>query len=150
MANTRKSTKQHIDEGTYREDRHGAKDCGPHLSKVPSPPDHLDAIAKKKWTELATVLVERKNLADEDLMSLEILCANYSIWYECYRCIKTEGIKKYVTERNPQTALALTNLNKITVIIKSLSASFGLSPTDRARLKLTSDDPEDDMKDFFE
>ena len=152
MSNPRKPKAQKIIEGTFRKDREPTPipDNVEHIKKIPRPPEYLTATAKAYWKKISKILIDRNVLTDGDLMGLEILCNSYAMYLECFQVIRKVGLKNYVEERNSQTALALTTLNKLSTAIKTWCGVFGLSPSDRAKMAIPEGkDEADPMEAFF-
>ena len=147
----RKPTGLHIVHGTFRKDRANQDEPKPELiSEVPRPPSHLNAAAKRKWKELAPVLVNSKLLSVLDLTALEMLCDSYGVFREAHDAIfhpvhprtgkrfrRTLG--QYLAGQNSQTTPELSAMNKARDAYKAFMTEFGLSPATRTKVSPLSD-----------
>ena len=99
-------------------------------------PDWLNDDAKEEWMRLAPTLTRLGLLTAQDTDSFAAYCQAYSRWMEAEKFINENGsIVKTPSgywQQVPQVSISLQNLR----IMMNLSARFGLTPSDRARLDL--------------
>jgi P27 family predicted phage terminase small subunit len=60
--------------------------------KLPTPPDHLDALGQKVFTTLARILTDADLLTVADIMPLEMLADSYSQWIAALALRKKAGV----------------------------------------------------------
>ncbi|MGF1579937.1 MAG: phage terminase small subunit P27 family [Gemmataceae bacterium] len=85
MPGQRKSTNQHVLQGTFRADRH-ALDCQGVPTEKPRCPSWLSKLGKRKWSELVDELYREglRGVLDADAL------ANYAhCWSELQGCLAT-------------------------------------------------------------
>ncbi len=123
----RKSIEEHILNGTYRKDRHGPIEPADLPAPFPSKPKSLPVSAGAVWDRLAAVL---NGVAKaRDVPTLEDLCR----WID-----RAERINVVLSAMDPAETgyvKALTGAAIATDKILQLSARFGISPADRAKLR---------------
>lgn len=130
-----KPTAEHVRDGTYQPCRHDDRADAHFPDGPPSMPDGLDPQAKWLW-KLVEDNVPHKVLSPADSAMLLYVCRWWSIWREYDRQID-EG------ENDPYKMMiqAATAGKKV---VEGL-AKFGLSPRDRATLKIPSGgEPQED------
>jgi P27 family predicted phage terminase small subunit len=122
--------------GTYRPDRHGGSEPPSEtLTKVPRAPSNLRSLARKLWRQIAKQLIAGERLATDDLQSLE----GYVIAYE--RALESEAVVA-VQGRTTKTSQGLgrhpelITAEKARAEMRVYEQKFGMSPADRARLRL--------------
>lgn len=129
------TTKHHMD-GTFRADRHTARlDSVGGLSPAKlTPPDVIGEEGKWLW-ELTIRNLPDGILRDQDAAKLEMMCVSW----ECYRKL----ISRMAIDDDPKLISKLKNLADL---IDKLGKQFGMSPLDRACLKV---EPETQATDPF-
>ncbi len=132
----RESTKVLQLRGTYRGDRHaGAEPTPDVLTKIPRPPKHLGDVARTIWRQTAKRLIAIEILTENDLGALEGYCVTYE------RAIAAEAMVAMLG-RMIQTAQGwkrhpeLITAEKARAEMRRYEQLFGMSPADRARLRL--------------
>ncbi len=115
----------------------------------PQCPVHLDAAARAEWKRLCGELDFMGILRSADQASLAVLCQAYSRWVRAEKAIAKDGIiiqaRTHGTKAHPGIKIA----NEAIQIIYKLSAAFGLTPSDRARIHAPSKTkPETDLDAF--
>lgn len=111
------------------------------LAAVPPAPDWLLPLAQERWHEVAPQLHGLAILTEVDLPALAAYCQAWAHWRDCEKWIAENG--RVATFRNdkgevthtqpaPQVSLAKSYLDQL----KKWGALFGLSPADRAGLKV--------------
>lgn len=114
----------------------------------PDPPAHLDDIARAAWDQLCDHLSTMRVLTRADAAALEIYCTVYSRWRSALESIEEHGTTidttiirmsdgreipnpKGCIKTNPAVTLAST----CEATLARLLAAFGLTPSDRSRVK---------------
>lgn len=137
----RKPTAAHVLESTYRHDRHGqGAEWVPEGQ--PSPPDWLSADARQFWDVIVPQLIAKgvATLADE--ASLIGLCDWWAQYLAASRALRA-------IDYADTSAYRL--LNQAAVAWKSfagIASKFGLTPSDRAALRLPLEQPSNSIEGF--
>ncbi|MGF9946072.1 phage terminase small subunit P27 family [Priestia megaterium] len=105
------------------------------MTKVPKPPSFLKAYAKKKYNEIAAILVELGKWKAGDDIALIALCSQYQRWIEAEKKIKENGDLCFTTETGyrqqiPEIAIANNAMKSMLSFIKE----FGLTPKERSKI----------------
>lgn len=128
--------------GTYRPDRDNKNTPKPEISgEVPAPPSYFDNTAKKEWKRLAPILHKLGLLTVADYAMFEAYCLSYGRMVQAqkdlkkakamtYEYINKAGAKNIV----PRPEIAM--IQKESIIIKTLCAEFGLTPSARTRMEV--------------
>lgn len=99
-------------------------------------PDWLSDEAKAEWQRLAPKLEMLGILTAHDTMSFAAYCQAYAKWKEAEIFMNENGTivrtGNGYWQQVPQVSISMQNLK----IMMALSARFGLTPADRARLDL--------------
>jgi len=120
--------------GQYRKDRHGDR-VDPQLTAgQPRMPRWLtDRGAKDMWRRIAPPLYKARIATQEDALALTALCEWWSEWRKAYRAMqRADG----VDERLAAQTMARRAWGEASELMKR----FGLTPVDRARIKVTDAD----------
>jgi phage terminase small subunit len=123
-------------EGSLRQDRHKGRAKNPKPTGVPTPPDWLDKVAVDHWWSVVTELVSLKVAAAIDSHALALLCDAWS-QYQRLRKMKPEDPIKH--------AYALNASRKSWIDIAS---RFGMTASDRTRIELDAETPEEAAEKF--
>lgn len=113
---------------------------------IPTRPEWLLPEAKREWSRIVPELARLGLLAKIDRALISAYCQCWARYVEAQRDIDEHG-STFVTDKGyegprPSMAIARQMLEKLTV----LSAKFGFSPSDRARIRV----PEPEVEDPFE
>lgn len=158
----RKPTHLHMIHGTYRADRANSNEPVVDPSTgAPNAPTHLNKYGKRKWSELAPLLVGGRIMTDLDWTSLEILCEVYGQYreaqYAVYHYTDEDGrrrkrtLAEYMEGRTAQTQTEYGAMKNAIATYKSLMEQFGLSPASRSRVSTVEQDtPADPMTELLE
>lgn len=128
--------------GTYRPDRHGAPEGDVTVSvvsRVPRPPAHLSALAKKEWRTMAKRLHKIGILTVHDLPTLEAYCVARARAIEAETVVQAEGrtiVTLQGTKRHPE----LLTAERSWADCRKYEALFGMSPSARRTLGITEDE----------
>ena len=114
-------------------DRHG-KDIAPELVDL-DPPDYLDLDALAIWHRLAPSLAERGVLTAWDVDTFAVFVTSVVVYSRAIRQVNERGIlvkQRTSHVKNPALQIARDSAGTIA----SFAARFGLTPADRAKLRL--------------
>ncbi|MGG3157146.1 phage terminase small subunit P27 family [Priestia megaterium] len=105
------------------------------MTEVPKPPSFLKSYAKKKYNEIATILVELGKWKAGDDIALIALCSQYQRWIEAEKLIKQNNDLCFTTDTGyrqqiPEIAIANNAMKSMLSFIKE----FGLTPKERAKI----------------
>ena len=115
-----------------------------YTAGAPRMPAWLRPAAKRVWKATIPELVKAGTITRVDVAVLAAYCQSFAAWVHCEdrlwktggpTLIKTEG-KKKSTYQNP----AVFNVHKYRDATMKLAEKIGLTPTDRARVKLAGVD----------
>lgn len=134
----RAPTAQKIARGTHRKDRDGDPKAEPQPEKIeaPKPPAHLGRVGKAKWQDLAPRLARIGLLTENDLEALALLCESFDEKATCEETLEEDG--EYSVLENGYVAAhpAIARLDRCIRRIRQLMAAFGMTPSDRAGMKV--------------
>jgi len=127
----RKPIEQKIAEGTYRRDRDGPIDCAVTTEGEPVAPDWLAGEALEFWSLITPQLVKGRVAGKCDSSALAMLCWWYAEFLKLIRTV--DETRKAGKTPSPAQYVALgVTCDKW----DKLASKFGLSPADRAKLKI--------------
>jgi P27 family predicted phage terminase small subunit len=121
----------------------------------PSPPKHLDAIARKEWRRMSVVLEKLGLLTVVDGAAFACYCAAYSRWVQAEQEIQAWNSKSppplmtycFETPNGFMQQIPVVGIaNQAMKEIRALCAEFGMTPSARSRMTITPDDEDDDME----
>jgi P27 family predicted phage terminase small subunit len=109
----------------------------PVPSRTPSPPDHLGNRAQEVWRELGKMLLDAGLFTQVDQYALGMFCAAAGRWMEAETLLQEAGPVLISDEtgnlyQNPYLHVA----NRAWGQMRQMFGEFGLSPAERARLKV--------------
>lgn len=123
-------------------DAHG-RDVAPPLELL-DPPSYLDGSAVAVWHRLAPSLVERGVLTAWDTDTFAVFCTAVAHHARAAAYVNERGVlvkQRSSSVKNPALQVVRDNAT----VIATYAARFGLTPADRARLRLEeADDGLDD------
>ena len=123
MGRNRKPIGCHLADGTFRADRHASRlGSEPIADGDPVRPRGLDPTAKKLWDAVVPELVAMGVVAKIDSTMLAEMCR----WYSRYR--QTASMPNADYRQTVLTVMAWKSFSQ-------LAGKFGLTPSDRAKLK---------------
>ena len=133
-----KPTTQHKRDGTYRADRHGRRaDAVIGKTELPTPPEHLKADAVAMWYEVCESLPPEV-LVRLDMYQLTGMCE----WWQQWR-----DLQKAIDSCNDVLDPTYFKLNQMCAIVwkhfAAASSRFGMTPTDRAKIKIAEKEKDD-------
>lgn len=86
-----KATILHLAQNTYRKDRANPNEPIPE-TKIPSPPDFLNADALQEWGRMSEKLYQLGMLAEIDRGIFAAYCQAFGRWAEAERMIREKGM----------------------------------------------------------
>lgn len=111
--------------------------------RTPSVPSWLGDDAREIWKSYARQLWEIDLLTDIDVDALAALCESTALYREAVRAIARNGAVE-VTDKGYYYASPWVNIrNQALGQMKQLWAVFGMTPSDRSRLNVGSDEAEE-------
>lgn len=135
-----KSIAQHRADGTYREDRHGERAAiEDALDGKLERPKHLDGEAKKHWDLVVAQLKDASIAKAIDQVSLLAMCEAWALYRKCYPLLMDNPFDK---DLRITTYTALDRWNYF-------AQRFGLTPADRSKLKVESEEEAVDPFEHF-
>jgi P27 family predicted phage terminase small subunit len=126
----RKPTELKLLHGTHREDRDGPLGSAVRLEGVPAMPGHLNDDAKAFWSAVVPGLVATRVAAACDAPVLGEMC----VWWEVYRRF-SDHLQDTGAEEDGALR-AMVNAKMAWKEFDRIAARFGLTPSDRARLRV--------------
>ena len=117
----------------------------PPRTRIPTPPRNMGKHGRREWRRIAKILIELGVLTDLDMTLFTAYCHTFHEYYVAQLEVTKLGtIMKYkrtgAIYQNPYLAVKRQALKEM----KDLSAKFGLSPADRARILSGTKDDNDD------
>jgi len=135
--------------GTARPHRMNPAEPQPSVA-VPHPPEHLDAEAAAKFTDMATLLARHGVMTELDAGALARYVVIWRRWLEAEAEVKRRGpVVKTVGGniiQNPFLAVA----NKCLAQMGQIESEFGLTPSSRTRIRMPAPvETRDPFEDFL-
>lgn len=126
--------------GTFREDRIKNGIDFTLLTVCPNAPDWLDAQAKKKFIDVAKLLMSKQMLYDSDVHLLSILAKELSIYEMACRELKTKSkfVEKTKSGYNQQSPWVNIR-SQAQKNVREIGALFGLDPLSRTKFNIKED-----------
>jgi P27 family predicted phage terminase small subunit len=119
--------------GSWRAKGRGGE---PEALGLPERPDWLDPTAVKVWEQLLPLLVKQQCAAEIDAAMLGMLCHHYSAF------LRAKKVYDVADPASPEWKRLHDAINTSTAHIEKLSQRFGLTPADRAGIKIQDAAPE--------
>ena len=118
----------------------------PPRTRIPTPPRNMGKHGRREWRRVAKVLIALGVLTDLDMTLFTAYCHLYHEYYDAQLQVTKLGTilisqRSGGAYQNPYVAIKRQALRDM----KDLSAKFGLSPPDRARVLSGLESPEDDV-----
>jgi P27 family predicted phage terminase small subunit len=134
----RTPTATKIARGTHRKDRDGDPKLEPQPEKIsaPPPPGHLGRVGRSKWKDLAPRLSKIGLLTEQDLDALTLLCEAFEEKARCEAQLEKEGEYYWTESGYCGVHPAVSRLQRTIDRIRKLMAAFGMTPADRAGMKI--------------
>ncbi len=115
------------------------------LTALPRCPAHLNAVARKEWRRLASVLHSVGVLTVADRTALAVYCQAYSRWVEAEEKLATTPMLLKTPSGYVQQSPWLSVANKQMELMGRYMSELGLTPVARARLDISQDKPVDQV-----
>lgn len=129
-----KPLEQHIQEGTFRKDRHGVAIVttpGHGIAHLGAP-SHLTPLQQDVWLEIARLL--ETLVRESDVPMVEMAAVAYAGYREAQKMIDQEGIIFVDANDNLKEHPAVRVAQRYMEQFTKISDRFGLTPTARAKL----------------
>ena len=144
MANRKKTITEHIENGTYRADRHGLPPTnGTPLETLPDPPTKLTELGVRIYRDTGAALISQKILKETDIMTL----AAYAREAAMYEEQSIEAAAEVVTVLSNGMTAVSHNRKAAESALKNmilLGDRLGLSP--KSRFGLAANIPQTSAK----
>lgn len=127
--------------GTFRRDRHGGQE--PQAAKLilpPRPPKHLNATERKVWKRVAPTLVAAELLTANDLGTFESYVVIYARALDSEAVVARDG-RTIETPQGMKRHPELMTAERARADMRKYEKLFGMSPADRAGLRLPPSKP---------
>ncbi len=103
-------------------------------AKLPPPPSHLSAEAKREWWRLGKQLAALGLMTNIDRGALAIYCQAWARWLEAEQALKTYGVMVKSPTGYPMQSPYLAIANRAMEQIRAMLTEFGMSPASRTRV----------------
>lgn len=127
--------------GTYRADRDKAVEL-PVI--VPDAPDWLAPLARKHWKKVTGLLAEQGTLATVDFLAVALLCGVLAEYLDADADVTAKGLTAETDTGYEYQRPCVGIRAKAWARLLSCCRQFGMTPSARAGILKTTDDPEDD------
>jgi P27 family predicted phage terminase small subunit len=107
---------------------------------IPKMPKHLDAGARREWSSITVELEKLGLIADVDKSVVAMYCVIYSRWEYAetkIKQLKDSGLIESTPNGYKQISVWLQIANRCMDQMKGLLPEIGLSPSARAKVKVT-------------
>lgn len=106
------------------------------------PPEYLDAAGVKEWDRILPILLRMRVMTEGDYQLLITWCIHTSILAKSYGELKKQGLiieskKTHSLQQNP----LLIVVNKSTELVLKIAKEFGLTPSSRTGLEVSTAGP---------
>jgi P27 family predicted phage terminase small subunit len=105
--------------------------------RVPSPPAHLNRLAKNEWRRVAKYLHAVGLLTKVDRAALAAYCVAYATWVNAQKQIEAIGVLVKAQTGFPMQSPYLAISNKAMEQMLKFLTEFGMTPSSRTRVKPT-------------
>jgi phage terminase small subunit len=139
MGRNRKTTAEHLRDGTLNVTEHAGRMREPSFSGAPVMPKGLPADAQKHWRQVVPELIAKGVAKAADAPALQAMCCHWAAYQKANR---TRPPKEFNEQRARQLLVTGYYREWLTV-----ASRFGLTPADRAKIEVT---PGDDLSNPFE
>lgn len=137
-----KTRQQHIDDGTFRPERHGNKAYQDALDILPEPFEDLSDYELKHYYRLGNDCIEIGTLTKSDLAALELMAIMYANYMEQCRALRVEGPFQN-GKRNPRHGLKREAWQQLHPLLDK----FGLTPKSKTSINKANRHPDDEEDD---
>jgi P27 family predicted phage terminase small subunit len=135
-----KPTALKILQGTNRKDRTPSNEPKPpEFQELPNAPSYFDSVAKKEWQRLGPDLMRLGLLTIADIPLFETMCLCYARIVQAQKALKKFKSLTYehtnkADAKNFMVLPEIQIIQKESIILKSLAAEFGCTPSARSRM----------------
>jgi len=116
---------------------------------VPTRPGWLLPEAKREWSRIVPELDRLGLLAKIDRAMLSMWCQCWGLYVEAVKDIDENGISYMTDKGNEVQRPSVGVMNKMIEKMTSLSARFGMTPSDRSRISVPKPEAKDEFADFL-
>ena len=149
----KKTIEQHLQEGTYRKDRHGSvlQDIN-EITVISECPDWLGYFSRKEWKRVCHKYQEEGRLVQLDVSVLEAYCAAYGRWKEAEKELRSGFTYEYMAGKTlklkrvekPEVRIAKDALSQVKAYqellgLISKQATMPVKPDKRTELEVFLD-----------
>lgn len=139
-----KPTTRHKADGTYQPVRHANRLEAQPAKSLPDPPPEFDGRHADKWRELVSNMQDMGTLANQDLDSIRAYVVFFFRFADANETINKQGT--IVDGKvNPAWRIMIESQKEL----RALWTAFGLTPADRARIKIEKPKPAASILDFM-
>lgn len=108
--------------------------------KIPSPPKHLNSVAKKEWKKQAKSLHPLGLLTKIDLTAFAAYCTTYAVWLDAQEKLEKTGLLIKAPSGYPVQSPYVSIANKTMSEMRKWLIEFGMTPSSRVRIQDNSKD----------
>ena len=116
-------------------------------ARVPAPPPHLSEEAAREWRRTGKKLLRLGLLTDLDKAEFAIYCQSWGRLVEAEEALRRHGPIVMTPNRMPILSPYLSIANKAIDQVQRAAASFGMSPSSRAKVTSGEKPEEEDELD---
>ncbi|QBY47017.1 phage terminase small subunit P27 family [Arsenophonus nasoniae] len=103
------------------------------MTVTPAAPDYFDDIAISAWNDKAKFVAERSDFNETDWSSLELYCANYSIYRKAVADISKRGFSLANSQGSESRNPALSAKAEAEKTMIKMASLLGFDPVSRRR-----------------
>ena len=111
---------------------------------IPSPPEHLSAIALIEWGRISNQLYQLGLLTEVDMAALAAYCDAFGMWCDSSGQLKKEKLTIETTNGNIIQNPLVGIVNQSREHMRKFLTEFGLSPASRAKVSVNKPDKKED------
>lgn len=105
------------------------------------PPKHLDKVAAQQWHLMAAKLADARMVANVDEEALAMYCENFALYLKALAQLRRHGPVAVNRWGAPILSPWYTVSHRCQLRMQSLLVEFGMTPSSRARVKVTGAPP---------
>ena len=103
-------------------------------TRLPTPPQHLDEVAREEWARIGAELLRFNLVSEMDRAELAAYCQCYSRWVAAEKGVAREGLTRETIKggiiQNPLVGVA----NRSMELMHRFLTEFGMTPSSRSKL----------------
>lgn len=115
----------------------------------PTPPKHLDAVAKAEWRRIINILGDQGVMTLADRAPLAAYCIAYARWAQAEENVRKYGTVLKSAQGGMFQSPYLSVANKAMEQMVKLSSEFGLTPASRTRIQAEPLDANEDLTELL-